>query len=330
MISKRIAVISIFLALCGCTRPKDVGEETSATNACVPVRISQLNKGNIEALVTATGITDALRKEKIFSPLAGRVISLKVLEGSPVQAGDVMLILRTKEAQAAMEGAQALVRNAVTDRQIQEARRALALVDSLQPQIVVRAPFNGIVASRSVTEGERVGEQAEMITIIDPTTIVFVADVPINSIAAIHPNLPARISFQQLPNIQIDAVVEAVNPQAEEQSQSVKVRLRFCNLTDAQQKTLKSNMPGTVYIITGIRHDVFVVNRSVLLHDDEEDKYSLVIMTDDSLAKIVPVTVGIQTESLVEVKSDLLHAGTNVISEGQYALTDSMRVTVER
>jgi multidrug efflux pump subunit AcrA (membrane-fusion protein) len=329
MIFKWITTISVFLFLVlpGCNKSKET-EENSTTDARVSVKITRLDKGTIESVVTASGTTDALRKEKIFSPVAGRIIALKVLEGSQVHTGDVMLILRTKEAQAAFEGAQALMRNASTEQQKQEGQHALKLADSLQPQISVRARFDGVVASRNITEGELVSEQTELLTIIDPSTIVFIADIPINSIASIHPNLPTRIKFPQLTGL-IDAVVDAVNPQADAQSQSVKVRLRFIGLTDVQQKLLKSNIPGTVNIITGAHHDVFVVDRTAVLHDDEANTYSLVIMTDDSLAKVIPITFGIQTDSLVEVKSDLLHAGINIITQGQYALTDSTRVTVE-
>jgi membrane fusion protein, multidrug efflux system len=332
MTSKWIIVASTSLLLIwfGCNRHKETDEETAKTDARVPVKISQLTKNNIESVVSAVGTTDALRKEKIFSPVSGRVTALRVLEGSSVHTGDVMLILRTKEAQAAIEGAEALIRIASTDEEKQKAQRALALADSLQPQIAIKAPFDGLIASRNVTEGERVGEQTELLTIIDPATIVFIADIPISSIAAIHPDLPARIRLPQQPTDLIDAVVEAINPQAETQSQSVKVRLRFQNMSDRQRILIKSNIPGTSYIITGSHRDVFVVNRSVLLHDDETNAYSLIVMTGDSLAKIIPVMVGIQTDSLVEVKSDLLHAGMTIITVGHYALTDSTRVTVEQ
>ena len=321
--------VFLFLVLFGCNKPKE-NEGNSTTDARVPVKVSHLEKGTIESVVTASGTTEAIRKEKIFSPIAGRVIALKVLEGSQVRTGDVLLILRPKEAQAAFEGAQTLMRNASTDQQKHEAQRALVLADSLQPQIYIRSRFDGVVASRNVTEGEFVGEQTELLTIIDPTTIVFIADVPITSISRIYQNLPAQIEFSQFANGFFDAIVDAINPQAEAQSQSVKVRLHFRNLTDAQQKILKSNIPGTVNIITGTNNNVFVVNRSVVLHDDEANTYSLVVMTDDSLAKVVPITIGIQTDSLIEVKSDFLRGGMNIITQGQYTLTDSTKVTVEQ
>jgi multidrug efflux pump subunit AcrA (membrane-fusion protein) len=331
MISKYSTIAGVFFLflVVGCDRQKEESENSVATNVRVPVRISHIFKGNIESTVTATGMTDAIRKEKVFSPIAGRVISLRVLEGSPVHAGDVMLILRTKEAQATIEGAQALLRSATTERQKEEAQRAQELADSLQPEILVKASFDGIVASRSITQGEFVADQAELLTLIDVSTIVFMADVPISSISSIHPGLPARVRFPQLSIGQVSAVVDAISPEADLQSQSVKVRLRYRSLTGTQQRLLIANVPGTAEIITGSHRNVLLTDRSTLLHDDETDTYSIVTMTQDSVARVIPVTAGLQTDSLVEVHSDLLHPGETVIVRGQYALTDSTRVRVE-
>lgn len=331
LISHRLTTLAaIFLLLpTGCGQQKEESEATSAATIRVPVKVSHIVRGSIESVVTAVGITDAVRKEKIFSPIAGRVISLKVLEGSRVRAGDVMLILRTKEAQAAIEGAQSLMRFAVSERQKQEAQRARELADSLKPEILVKASFDGIVASRDITEGEFVGDQVELLTLIDVSTIVFMADVPISSISSIHSGLPARVRFLQLSVGQVSAAVDAISPEADLQSQSVKVRLRFHSLTESQQRLLIANVPGTAEIITGTHRNVLLTDRSTLLHDDETDTYSVVAMTQDSVARVVPVTVGLQTDSLVEVHSDLLHAGESVIMRGQYALTDSTRVRVE-
>jgi len=328
-VNSRTVALCLFLLIIGCNRPNGDSEGSPSGNIHVPVSVSRVIKGNIEATVTASGATEALRKEKVVSPVAGRVISLNVLEGSSVHIGDVLMTLRTREAQATIEGAQSLLRSARTDRQKQDAERALALADSLQPQITLRARFDGVVASRNVTEGELVADQAELLTIIDVSTIVFLADVPINSISNVRPGLGARVRFPQLLAGELSAVVDAVSPQAESQSQSVKARLRFRGLTEQQQRLLKANVPGTARIIIDVHRDALLVGRSVLLHDDETDTYSVVIVTEDSLAHIVPVTVGARTDSTVEVRSEQLRAGQNVIIRGQYALTDSIRVTLE-
>ena len=324
-----LAAFAAFVLLAGCNRPREESTEESASNARVPVSVQGLVRSTIVSTVSAPGRTEALRREKVVSPVTGRIVSLKVLEGSFVRAGDVLVTLRTREAQAALEGAEALLRTASTEAQRAEAARARTLADSLQGQVLVRASLSGIVATRSVAEGELVAEQAELLTLIDPETIIFVADVPTAKISGVKAGLSARVRLTQLSEGALGAAVDAVSPEADAQSQSVRVRLRFLGLSGDERRAMKSNLAGTVLIGTETRHDVFVVGRSSLLHDDESDAFSVVVMSADSLARIIPVTIGAQTDSVVEIRSPLLREGQQVITRGQYALADSTRVTVE-
>ncbi|HJW14834.1 MAG TPA: HlyD family efflux transporter periplasmic adaptor subunit [Thermoanaerobaculia bacterium] len=323
------AAFAAFLLLPGCNRPKEDSADAPAAHVRVPVSVRPLVRGSIEAAVTAAGSTEALRREKVLSPVAGRVVSLAVLEGSFVHAGEVMLVLRTREAQATLEGADALLRSATTELQRAEAERAHALADSVQGRIVIRASFDGVVASRNVTEGELVAEQTELLTLIDPATIIFVAEIPAANIGRVRAGLAARVHLTQSAAGELEASVDAVSPEADAQSQSVKARLRFRGLSGDAQRSMKSNLAGTARIITEMRRDVLLVGRSALLHDDESDTYSIVLMTPDSLARIVPVAIGAQADSVVEIRGRSLREGQEVIVKGQYALADSTRVTVE-
>ena len=77
------------------------------------------------------------------------------------------------------------------------------------------------------------------------------------------------------------------------------------------------------------RHQgAFIVPKAALLRSDETGAHLVVTMTTDSLARTVEVNVGATTDSTVEVISDEILEGMKVIIEGQYALTDSTRVTV--
>jgi multidrug efflux pump subunit AcrA (membrane-fusion protein) len=318
------------LSACRRHESEDEREDAPARNALVPVAFDRVFRGNFESAVGAVGSIEALRREKVLSPVAGRIVRLNVLEGSRVRSGEVLLTLRTREAQAAIDGAQSLLASASTERQKEEARRALALADSLQPHVSVRASLNGIVATRSVAEGELVAEQAELLTLIDPSTIVFIADVPLGSINAVRPGLSAIVQFPQIPDIRAGAVVDAIEPQAQTQSQSVKVRFTFRGVADRDRQRIRTGVPGVVRIITGTHRNVLLVRKSALLHDDESDTYSVVTVTPDSLALNVSVNVVAQNDSLAEIESASLVPGRPVITRGQYALADSTHVTAGR
>src|SRR5271169_6909920 len=113
------------VALAGCTGRHSGGDEdesaASNASAVVAVKTAPVIRGDMETVVTATGSTDAIRKEKIITPIAGTLLSLKVLEGTPVHRGDLLAVIQPKETRAAITGAGALLRAAGTDSERREA-----------------------------------------------------------------------------------------------------------------------------------------------------------------------------------------------------------------
>jgi multidrug efflux pump subunit AcrA (membrane-fusion protein) len=307
------------------------GEEDDAGDSAiaplVAVKISRLRTGNMEAVVTATGKTEAVHREKVLSPVSGTLLSLKVLEGSPVKKGMVLAIIRPRETQAAIAGAEALLRSAQTPAERLDAQAALDLARKTQNVLNVRAGFDGVVATRIVSEGELVSEAAELMTLIDLASVMFVADVPLQDVPRVHPGQHASVQFHSSPGKRFPAVVDGVNPQSDLQSQTVRVRLRFGPSDTETRRQLKTEMMGVGSIVTGIRHNVFIIPKAAILRDDEKGRSSVVIVNPDSTAHILPVAVGGSTDSTVEIFGSGLASGMPVVVEGNYALADSTKVT---
>ena len=312
--------ILLCLSVAGCQRQGEESDSQASDTgdkAVVSVRVAPVRKGSIDILVSATGQTDALRKEKVFSPIAGRVLSLKVLEGARVEADEVIAVVQSKESQAAIAGSQALLQSAKTPAEKAEAGRTLALAESTQSKVTVRAKFAGIVAVRSVAEGELVQENTEIVTLLDLSTLTFVANIPLNDLSVVRIGQKAVIVFQALPNLVFSAAIDAISPQSDQQSQTLKVRLRFTDLSAQSQKLLKTDMAGIARIVVGMHTNAFSVPRQAILRNDENGTSSIVIMTPDSLSHELKVETGARTDSSVEVISHELREGLHVITEGK-------------
>ena len=316
----------------GCSKHgggQDEGDN-AAVSAVVAVRTVPLIRGDLETVVTATGNTDAVRKGRILAPVAGTLLSLKVLEGTPVKRGDIVAVIQPREAHAAITGAGALLRGARTEAERAEAGRAMELALGGQNNLEVHAATGGIVATRSAAEGELVAENAELVTLLDLSSLIFVADVPLPDVPLVRAGERATLTFQALPLDRFSAVVEAVNPRSDPQSQTVKVRLRFSGQDEKKMHLLRTEMNGIARIVTGRHAGVMIVPKSALMRNDETDTYTVVVATPDSLARIVPVEVGTRTDSLAEVAGKGLVPGAAVVVEGNYALADSARIAPAR
>jgi multidrug efflux pump subunit AcrA (membrane-fusion protein) len=321
--------ISIFSEGCRQKQGDDEGSQ-SAAKATVSVKAGTVSERDAIIIVDAIGRTDALRKEKSYAPIAGRLVALKALEGMEVKKGDILAIIQTKESEATILGAESMLKSAVTTEQKSEAERILQLARSTQSSVNVYAKFDGFVSTRSASEGELVAENAELLTVIDLSTIDFLADVPLRDVSSIQRGEHASVSFQSIPAKLFPAIVDAINPQTDIQSQTVKVRLTFLTLNNSLLSLLRTEMIGTAKIATGVRRHALFIPKTALLRNDEDNSYSVVIITADSLAKIVPVTVGVSDEYSAEIRSEQIRAGMMIVTEGNYALTDSTRLSVAR
>jgi len=323
-----LLLISAALLVQSCNKSTHDDEEEQSHQATVIVSTAPVRTGDVAVSVYATGRTDASRKEKVLAPSAGWISSLKALEGTSFSTGEVMVVIRPKEAQAAIDGAEALLRSAQTEKEKAEARRVLTLAQASQSGIEVRAKFDGIVATRSVMEGEFVAENTELFTLIDLSTLNFIADVPLQLLPEIRLQQQAIVQLEPFAKKEYHATVEAINPQTDVQSQTVKVRLQFTALTPSERIPLKTDIMGTVRILTAIHRKATIVPRSALLRDDGNETYSVVLVASDSLAHIAPVAIGVLTDSTVEITRGV-EQGMTVITRGNYALPDSTRVRIE-
>jgi multidrug efflux pump subunit AcrA (membrane-fusion protein) len=73
---------------------------------------------------------------------------------------------------------------------------------------------------------------------------------------------------------------------------------------------------------------VYIVPTSAVLRNDETNTYSVVTFNRDSLALSLPVEIAGMTDSTLGISSNDLKGGMSIITEGNYALADSTRITV--
>jgi RND family efflux transporter MFP subunit len=222
-----------------------------------------------------------------------------------------------------------MLRTAETPARKAEAEQMLSLAQTTRTSVAVKASFSGVVSSRTVSEGELIAENAELATVVDLSTVGFLADVQLRDLPAVAQGQHASVSFQAWPDRHFPAVVDAINPQTDAQSQTVRVRLRFLpSSLKAGRATLRTEMNGSATIVTGERLHALLIPKAAILRNDEDNTFRIVTITADSLSVTIPVEVGMTTDSTAEVRGPGIRKGMPVIIEGHYALPDSTRVTI--
>jgi RND family efflux transporter MFP subunit len=318
-----LAIACLFAFFAGCTKEP---EQESTPEVRTDVRTALIRSGEIEETVSATGATAILRQAQLRSPITGIIVQFPFYNGDKITKGEPVASVRTRESEASLQGAEELLRSAKNDRQREEAGKALEIAKSTVTAISIRAPFDGILSNKTKNEMEVITEGEQCAVLIDPSSVIFLADVPSSSLGKIRQGERAQIRFKTKPGTVYQGAVHHTEPQLNPTDQTARVQIVF---TD-QHPDLKELLFGEASIIVGKREHVLLVPSSALLVDDETNTTSVMKVESDSLAVKCPVAVGARRDSLVEISSPLLSAGEAVITQGHYGLPDSTKVRVVR
>ncbi|PWB20890.1 efflux RND transporter periplasmic adaptor subunit [Comamonas sp. JNW] len=209
-----------------------------------------------------SGTVQAVHTAIIKARIAGELQQLQLREGDPVQAGQVVARVDSTESQARLAQAQQQADAARAQQDIQQRQydnnRALAnqgfisatALESSQSQLqaaqanyqaarsaadvlrknlsdtVLRSPIQGQVARKWVSNGEKVGPDANVLEIVDLRELELQAQMPAADSLQLRLGQTAQLQVDGSGQT-VSAQVARINPQADASSRSVTVYLRI-------------------------------------------------------------------------------------------------------
>jgi RND family efflux transporter MFP subunit len=155
-------------------------------------------------------------------------------------------------ARAQLDAARA--RLAAQSDQLQTARRQVELQGQSVEDMVIRAPFDGIVVSKDAQPGEMISPvsagggftRTGICTIVDMSSLEIEVDVNEAYINRVHPNQRVEAVLDAYPDWTIPAHVITAVPTADRQKATVKVRIAF----DQRDQRILPDMGVKVSFIT--------------------------------------------------------------------------------
>lgn len=323
-------------AFAACSRgndPASAGSSGSATDASTaadslpgtPVHMTVVEQGNIAITVTGPGRTDALDLQKIRAPFTGILTLLRIAVGDRVGAGQVVAAVVNQPSQAALIGAETMLRSASTPAQRSDAERALLLAKQNLVATQLRAPRAGVVVSRGASQGDLVSQGDSIITIASAGSIVFVARIAQRDLAQVrlgqraNVNLPGQLGA-------VPGVVHGLLPADTNSVMTVPVRIDFSTNLQTAGAPIQTGLFGTVEIIVAERVAVPIVPAAAILRDDISGISRVALVTPTGLAHWVNVTTGATQGGNIEIKYPALAPGQRVIVSGQVGLPEGSKV----
>ncbi|MDP4114592.1 MAG: efflux RND transporter periplasmic adaptor subunit [Bacteroidota bacterium] len=305
----------------GCSKKEDPEKQEEQI---VEVKSDVVRTGDIDIIVKAAGSVSAYKKFQLSSFVSGIVTKFNFYNGDIIKKGETICTIRTKESQGEISGAEKLYNKAENDSQKKEALELLKNSQKNSNEINIVAPFTGVLLNKVKNAGELISENEVIGLLIDPSSLIFLADVPASDISRIKIGEKVAIQFPSLQNKRVDAVVKKIEPQVNAVTQTIPVYIDFSN----KFSELRNALFGEAFFKVGTHKNTTIVPSKALLYDDEKDTYSIFKISDNKIAKKIAIKLIVRTDSSAEISTEDIKAGNKIIIEGHYGLPDSIKVRI--
>ncbi len=317
------ALASVAVAACS-GRQTEAASRAPVTGdsaaAATPVRTAAVKRGNLDVVVSGPGRTDALDVHQVRAPFAGALSSLEVVIGDRVEGGQVIGAVVAQASQAALTGAEAMLRSAGTPAERSDAERALELAKQNLVQTPLHAPRAGVVVSRAASEGDLLTQGDSIVSIASARSVVFVARITQSDLGRIRTGQAATIDLPAR-SAPLQGAVHGLLP-ADTSAMSVPVRLDI----GTAGAPITVGLFGTAHI-TVVRHTgVPIVPAAAILRDDVSGVARVAVVTSAHRVHWVGVSTGVQQGNDVEIVTPALAQGQRVIVSGQVGLPEASNV----
>ncbi|MCK4836998.1 MAG: efflux RND transporter periplasmic adaptor subunit [Candidatus Aminicenantes bacterium] len=350
-----ILLVSVIM-LIGCGNRGD--EQTVLEKKPVKVKMIKVRSGEFSKFLPYQGTVSPWKKANIAPNTSGRIWKIYKKQGDMVTKGTLLaeldtttLKLQLKQAEAALEVARAGYkdarlnhsrlkklheRKAVSQMRLEKALLALEAADTQKKSAeanlnvvkhtldnsYMRAPFDGIITSKNMEEGDMInpmmGMGASVLTLMDLKKVKVVLDVASEDIEKIQIGQFSKAVFTNLENDTFTGEVYTKNLAADPVSKTFRVEIKIEN----PEIRIKAGVFAEIMI------EIFHQDNAMMLPLDALIDNQYVVLYDEGKAKKVEIEIGERNQQeFVVVKG--LSVGQEVVVEGHYDLKDGALIARE-
>ena len=257
----------------------------------------------LERLVKVTGTLSPSVSTQLSSQAGGKVEAVNARPGDAVSEGDVLVQVDTEnltlqlkqirstaeatranlaQSESQLERTEELSRRGITSSSsLEQARSGVAALranlKALESQVAsseislknatVRAPFDGIVAARSVEPGQIIGAGSPLMTIVDLDVMEMQGNAVISSGPLIAVGQSVKVAADGLQDRSFEGIVDRINPVATTGTRTIPVYIRI----DNEGGPLRGGMFATGEIVVDAREDALAMPVEAIREDAEGD-----------------------------------------------------------
>lgn len=337
MIKNVILSILAIAVLAGCSGKKESEKDANAVEP-IPVKVQKLEKRDIARTLDYTANLQA-DEQVYYAPAAtGRIEKIYVEVGDRIQKGQLLVEmdrtqlqqaevqlknLETEYNRAKMLNETQSISKQAYDAAVTNYEVAKTNVDFFKENTKMLAPFNGIVTGKYFENGEVYtggafggASKPSVIAIEKINPLKAYVNLSEQYFLAVKKGTPVELKSNLYPDRVFNGTVSIVYPTIDPASRTFTVEVKIPNDDEA----LRPGMYGTINFFIGNTETVVAPAIAILKLQGANDRY--VFLNKDGKAKRVAVQLGRRFEDQIELISDEIKEGDELIVVGQGRVVD--------
>lgn len=313
--------------------------------AAVPVRVAHVEPRRFADEVMALGTLRANESVDLSSNVSEIIETVQFDDGQRVQKGDVLVTMYSTEEDALLNEARATAREAQTQyerarslaksgaasvSQLDEARRIadtakarLAAMESRAKDLVLTAPFAGVIGLRNISAGTLVQPGDLIATLDDDSVMKLDFTVPSTFLSLLTPGAKIAATSAAFPGKTFTGEVSSVSSRIDPVTRSVTVRAMIPN----PDRSLRPGLLMSVNLTAHERRSPGVPEGALL----PSGRKQFVLVVEESggglMAERREVEIGERRDGMVEILSGL-ESGERVVVEGAFKVPPGAEIRI--
>jgi membrane fusion protein, multidrug efflux system len=309
------------------------------------VTVAEVRPAPFADRIEALGTLRANESVELTATIGERVVETGFEDGQRVEAGHILVKLSSTEeeallketASAAREAkkqydriAQLAERGTAAVSQLDEARRVYETararqlaIESRLADLVIKAPFAGVVGLRNISVGAVVRPGDQITTLDDDSKMLLDFTIPAAFLGVVATGLPIEATTASFGVKPFQGLVRSVSSRVDPQTRSATIRAEIPN----PDRLLKPGMLMKVDLLANPRESLAIPEGALL----PDGRSNFVMIVEKSPAGAVAtrreVRTGARRAGEVEILEGL-SPGENIVAHGAFKLSDGAPVRI--
>ena len=270
-------------------------------------------------LIYSTGSLIPDEEVELSFEAPGKVIGIFFSEGTRVKKGELLAKINDRPLQAQLLKLQAqlklnkerefrqkqlLERDAISQEsydqvatELQSLEADIMLIQARISETELRAPFDGLVGLRMISEGAFATTQTKIVRLVKISPLKIEFSIPERYAGEVSPGFPITFVLDGVEN-SFTANVYAVEPKVDVNTRTIIARALYPN----RNEELKPGRFASVRALLSQIENTIAIPTQAIIPEMGGEK---VFVYENGKAREVKVTLGLRTESLVQIRSGL-------------------------